>query len=1030
VRPLRLLMQAFGPYAGAEVIDFTTLPDSSLFLVTGPTGAGKSTLIDAMSYALYGQTCTEERSGEAMRCQVAPAELPTEVTFDYRLGDQTYRVTRSPEQERPKMRGEGTITAPGKATIWRRTGVTDEAGEGAVLASKKSEVTACVQDLLGFDCSQFRQVMVLPQGRFREVLTADSKSREEILERLFQTGIYTRIQWALKERAREVVQRHQDLRTQRETILHGIEVETSEELSRKLGEAFEGAALLEAERDRLNNAATKAAEALEEARQIKRKYEERDESEKELEHLAKEQPGIEVQRTAFERARKAEPLVALEEAVVERERESALAITALEQTRKDLANCLNAREAADKNFESEKARESTRFEAERDLTLLCSLRPKVGSIDAKRDALTKARGKSEQTRAALEKLHADLSVSRKKIELIGKEIESLQAKARQCEIINERYRNLRGIGNNRAHLEKSLAESKSVDEALTRCETEVARCERDLAASRAREDALHRAWKNGRAAILAATLKDGVPCPVCGATHHPNLASSDEIPPGDDEIEQAKQLTAACDVALNEARRVQVEHSKASAEIAERIRGLNEQLGDYATRAPYEIEQELEELARQERSAHAAAKQSDYLREKLDCFREWEKQLVEEIQELDSVTASASNQVATLEAELAAIERDVPENLRSLAALNEALSRSERAIDDMKNAFKKAADNKDAADDRAARAETRVAEVEVSVRASAERFQEVSSRFKTALVDAGFEDRSAFDIASKKLTGILEIELMLKRFDERLAAAITRNARATAALEGLTMPDLEMITASATSARQAADGALTEHATRRAEVRQLEKTKRDLEFVESQIAEIQKEHETVGRLAEVATGKNERRLTLQRYVLASLLDDVLVAASRRLTIMSRGRYEMRRDRTVRDQRSAGGLDLEILDAFSGQSRAAGTLSGGESFLAALSLALGLSDVVQAHTGGIRMETLFVDEGFGSLDSEALDHAFQALMDLQKGGRMVGIISHVEELKQRIDTRLEITAGQRGSHAKFVGTRDNRMGLAP
>ncbi len=1024
MRPLRLTMQAFGPYAGTEVIDFKRLPDSILFLIAGPTGSGKSTLIDAMSYALYGQTCTEQRSGEAMRCQVAPAGFPTEVTFDFRLGEQTYRVTRSPDQERPKKRGDGTITAPGKATIWRRTEATPEADEGTVLASKKTEVTACVQDLLGFDCSQFRQVMVLPQGRFRELLTADSKAREEILERLFQTEIYTRIQSALKERAREVLQRHQDLRTQRATILHGIEVETSDELFLKLTEAITTAANLEAEQDRHNTASNKAAEALDAARQIERKFHERDDSLKELEHLAKEQPAIDGQRKALEHGRKAEPLVALEEAVIAREKESALAITTLEQARKDLANALNAKQSAIENFESEKTRDPARIEAERNLTLLRSLQPKVGSIDTKQLALQKARRNSEDTRAALEKLRFDSTGTREEIEATGKKLESLQGIAGQRDIIHERSTNLRGIGENRARLENSLAEGKRVDEALTRCESNVARCERDLAASRTWEDALQEAWKNGRAAILAATLEEGVPCPVCGATHHPNPASSDEKPPGEDAIEQAKRRTAACDVALNEARQAQIAQSKKCAEIAERIRSLKEQLGVHAARAPDEIDRELKELARQERSAQTAAKQSDGLREKLDRLRAWEKQLTEEIPKRESAAVSASNQVATLEAELAAIERDVPENLRSLAALTGALNKNELAIDEMKTAFKKASENKIAADDRAARAETRVAELGVSVRSSTERSQEASSRFNAALVEAGFDDRTIFDAARNTLSKIRDIEKMVKRFDERLAAARTRSERAAAALERLTMPDLETLTASATSAREAAVQKLKEHTTQLEKMRQLKKTKHDLEKAESQLAEIQEEHKTVGRLAEVATGQNEKRLTLQRYVLASLLDDVLVAASRRLTIMSRGRYEMRRSQAVRDQRSAGGLDLEIFDSFSGQSRAAGTLSGGESFLAALSLALGLSDVVQSHTGGIRMETLFIDEGFGSLDQEALDHALQALMDLQKGGRMVGIISHVEELKQRIDTRLQIIAGRRGSHAKFIGTREN------
>jgi exonuclease SbcC len=183
-------------------------------------------------------------------------------------------------------------------------------------------------------------------------------------------------------------------------------------------------------------------------------------------------------------------------------------------------------------------------------------------------------------------------------------------------------------------------------------------------------------------------------------------------------------------------------------------------------------------------------------------------------------------------------------------------------------------------------------------------------------------------------------------------------------------------------------------------------------------AELDKKYQTVGYIADVANGKNPHSVTFQRFVLGALLDDVLVAASQRLKIMSKGRYLMQRQSKLTDGRKAGGLDLEVSDAYTGHTRSAGTLSGGESFLAALSLALGLADVVQSYSGGVYLDTIFIDEGFASLDPEALDAAMQALIDLQQGGRLVGIISHVSELKERIDTRLEITAGKSGSSAKF------------
>ena len=265
---------------------------------------------------------------------------------------------------------------------------------------------------------------------------------------------------------------------------------------------------------------------------------------------------------------------------------------------------------------------------------------------------------------------------------------------------------------------------------------------------------------------------------------------------------------------------------------------------------------------------------------------------------------------------------------------------------------------------------------------------------------------------------ITALEAAIRDADHRRAAAHERAARAVRAIAGLVRPDLVALDARASAARAAVEATLARITQTRSALAALADTLGRLDTIARESGAIEAEYRVVGHLADIANGTNGRNLTFQRYVLAALLDDVLRAASLRLAAMSRGRYQLQRREDLADARRAGGLDLEVFDEYTGRSRPASTLSGGEGFMASLSLALGLSDVVQAYAGGVQLDTLFIDEGFGSLDPESLDMAMKALIDLQQRGRTVGVISHVEEMKQQIDVAIEVVQGVRGSRVRL------------
>ena len=380
--------------------------------------------------------------------------------------------------------------------------------------------------------------------------------------------------------------------------------------------------------------------------------------------------------------------------------------------------------------------------------------------------------------------------------------------------------------------------------------------------------------------------------------------------------------------------------------------------------------------------------------------------------------AEAASSLAVAEAQVRERLAGVPEHLRTAAQLQAATA----AARDLLQAVEAQIQEARAADAAAARNQAaQQADLDAAHSASDQAIallQREAQAVDQRLIDAGFASES--DCASSRLTAAErdQLETAINAFEQTLAAAQARLNRARTETVGQAPVQLDQLEETARAASAALEAALQARTEAEGGLARAQGFVASLETQRQRSVALDEEFRLVGRVADAANGDNAARLTFQRFVLGALLDDVLVAASTRLQRMSRGRYRLQRQLDGLDRRRAAGLDLAVHDEYTGQTRPANTLSGGESFLAALGLALGLADVVQAYAGGVRIDTLFIDEGFGSLDTEALDSAMQALLDLQAGGRLVAIISHVEELRQRIDARLQITPSRRGSVATF------------
>ncbi len=888
-------MQAFGPYAGRQVLDFATLGRHGFFLIHGPTGAGKTTILDAMVFALYGDTTSgaatdpSARQGRDMRSDHATPELRTQVDFDFAVGDRRYRVRRSPLQERPKRRGDGVTVENPTAALWDRsdTPPNDHDAEGRPLATKPSDVSARVVELLGFRSEQFRQVVMLPQGRFQELLQSSGRDREDILQSLFRTERYLRVQEALKAEAQAIERATQDTRAQVDALLRTADVASVDDLGERLARLAEQVAEAD-EAATLAAAAGQAALAeLTQARSVVACLDERGAARAEVAGHAARADHVQKLRAELDLARLAEPLRPLDRLVHDRRNDLTPRLLELEAAENTLAAAAVARERAAAALEAATAHEPLRGElAERirELTAVAERATGLAAAQAQADAGAEA--------------------------LVARTAAAEQAAAD-------------GRG-------RVAAAARAADQAAA-----------DL-------DVLESAWSRGQAALLAGALRPGAPCPVCGSTDHPAPASAEGEIPGEGDVVAGRATVAelrrdcdaaraAADVATSAAERAlddaRTDHAAKVAVLAERGRDVPADLRD-----PTELDRRLA-AARTELTALAAA---------ADAAATADRTTAEAL-----ITASAT----------------LTEKQSGYAAL-------QKTLDDLET-------------DRLAR-----------------------------IAAAGFADQDAYFAARREPHQTAALADEISAYDSDGKAAAARLRRAAAAADGLERPDLDDLAARHERAAAAADAARDRRAGLLAARDALARAADDLIRLQAELGAHADDYAVVGRLAEVAGGDNELRLSFQRYMLAAYLDDILVVASARLAAMTDRRFTLRR-RVNGDRRRALGLDLEVVDAYSGAQRPVSTLSGGETFQASLALALGLAEVVQRHEGGIKLDTVFVDEGFGSLDPENLAAALDTLIGLQTGGRLVGIISHVADLRDQIEARLEVTTTRAGSQARFV-----------
>lgn len=1020
MRPIRLSLQAFGPFATTEVVDFRSALETGLFGIYGQTGAGKSTLFSAMSFALFGAPTKTDQEPRSLRSDHSAQDLPTEVEFVFELGAKTYLIRRRPVQERPKTRGEGTTEDAAEASLFDVTGIpVDTLGPsqpGRVIAEKKvSVVGQQVEALLGYGADQFRQIVLLPQGKFETFLAAKTDARVEILRDLFDVKIYRDLAARLKEEASEAERALRDQRALYVARLEERGFESAEAL--ELGISAAEAKVTEKQGiQQIAEAANEAArKALTEGEQIEKAFAAVDTARQALDGLETKMGEVDALAMQVEAVSNAFQARDLETALHDMEHYGRLAVDAVSNAEAELNTANGAmKEAAQKLIQAQSGDER-RQEVQAGLTRLEAIEKQVGQAAE----LQKAFDEAATDEASAKKALTEAIEARERLQSQRDATDLTLEQARKTEAVRGKL-----IGElaevNRERV-KATAHAKAQG-AVADAERKVEAASSELATKTNAEQAAEVTLTDAevrlsrtQAIILAEKLTEGAPCPVCGSHDHPAPAHGAPEQSGLTEAfrnAQAEARTAA------EARvRAETELGNCRTWLDEKKQVLDEQERPERTMA--ELESEITRLKGTIATLGEAVD--------LDAMSEHLADLKRKVTKAEAAETTARTASGQAEAALAGAraKRDtvveaLPESLRTpeaVAARREALQREQNQLSE---ALELATQEDQAASEALARAQEQLEAAKRTRNAQVQRVEKAQRDFRARLDEVGL-DEVGYDACKAHFPTLNADRKTVTDHREGLISARTTWQNAKVACADRERLDLASLQSALADASQVLNAANDELSSSRTDVSSLTNFKKSLAEALAETERLESETGPLRGLADLANGKNDFKMTLETFAIGAMFDQVLEAANMRLGPMTRGRYRLARGLEVSGGRGKRGLEIEVFDINTGKARPTATLSGGETFIAALALALGLADVVESLSGKIRMDTIFIDEGFGSLDTEngagTLDQVIQVLSALTEGSRAVGLISHVGLVQEAIPQGFYVRSTPSGSRVE-------------
>lgn len=899
MRPNKLIISAFGPYADKVELDLSVLGERGLYLVTGDTGAGKTTIFDAITFALYGEASGANRSATMLRSKYALPETPTYVEMYFVYDGNEYYIKRNPSYLRPKQKGEGMVSEGANAEL--------HMPDGRRVTNKK-EVDKEIVELLGVDRSQFTQIAMIAQGDFLKLLLATTDDRKKIFQKLFKTQSYYVLQEKLKAESGQLGKAYEELSNSIKLYVNGISCDPDDVVSMEVAKAKNRELSMSETLLLIENLIQKDGET-----EIK---------------FGKELAEIEG---------KIEEITKL----LEKAKTLQIAKESLSNAEAELVKAQERKEKLGEKLETEGKKQGE----------IENLTKKIANIDAELPEYDELERKKRQVLEVEASMKADEVAFKGKTEELERcknQIIQLDAEAKSLEKVGENKAKLEAIQASLESLLKEMDELSELENQLKILQESYKNKFISAEEKKGRYDILNKAYLDGQAGILAETLSDGIPCPVCGSKKHPTPAQKHDIVPTKEELERSKMLADAAQQELNEASQ---KAGKVSGIVAEKTKAIDVQskelLGEELPgNLKGEVKSKLSDLRGQLSEIKKSEERKAKIAEELPELKQKVDTVLQESNDLREKIAKGKTLLATL------LERqkELAEKLsyENKAGANKAKSELTQEKKNYEDAIKKAKEDFE-------NNEKEIARIISKIEAN-----------KKMLADS-----EEIDISEKEVIhqGLKEKKNTLIQLQQEVYTRKTTNQSM-------------------------------------------------LENIKQKSGEIQKVEEKwawVRTLSNTANGNlsGKEKIMLETYIQMTYFDRIIHRANTRFMIMSGGQYELKRRLEAENNRSQSGLELDVIDHYNGTERSVKTLSGGESFKASLSLALGLSDEIQSSAGGIKLDTMFVDEGFGSLDEESLVQAMKALSDLAEGNRLVGIISHVSELKERIDKQIIVTKEKSG-----------------
>lgn len=918
MRPLKITMSAFGPYAGEVTLDMQKLGKSGIYLITGDTGAGKTTIFDAISYALYGEASGNYRENTTLRSKYASADTPTFVELEFEYNNEIYKINRNPEYPRPNKRGEGFTKQSANAELVMP--------DGSVI-TKIKEVNAKVEEIIGINKNQFSQIAMIAQGDFRKLLNCETNERSKIFRKIFKTEPYHNIEIKLSSLFNELKRNREKEKSGIEQYINQLKCNENDTLSLELERAKSGDVLIE-------DVIKLAGEIIN----------------KDTLEYTKTQKNIESINEEIEKINSNIKLYENQEATKKAYAEASAKLEELKTKRND----------CEKAYKSAEAQRERLDDLTRKINLINSKMPKYDELKSLENSI------NERTQS-FEKSNNLLKLKQQEITLLEKEIDE---KSKALEEVKGADLLVQKLTAQKEEIKKKAEALKELKTEIDRCKTEQKNLKNAQSFAKSALDEygaleneynqIYIAFFNEQAGIIADELKDGEPCPVCGSTSHPNLARKSENAPSQADVESAQNLVKKAQEKADKARDTASALKSRFDEIAANVKSAAKKLFGTDDNVFDDYNSNINALKKEYDCTLALLKTAN---EKLNLYQKLDK----EIPKIQEKQKSISDEISKLNTQKASDEAFISENTKRVISIKSELDfeSADLAKDKLKEYTNLSNDIKNA------------------IEKSKNDFDDIKSKYDTQKGKKASLENALKEFKEIDLASLNEKSLKLNEYKK----------------------DIDK-TAKSLYSRIESNKLLVDNISK----------KRDI------LKGYDDKYVWLKALSETANGdiSGKEKITLETFVQMTYFDSIIRKANIRLLTMSDGQYELVRRSDGETLKKNEGLALDVIDHFNGSSRSVSTLSGGESFMASLCLALGLSDEIQSSNGGIKLDTMFVDEGFGSLDGEALDRALSALTSLSQGNRLVGIISHVDALRDRIDNKIVITKDRTiGSNAQII-----------